>query len=101
MYEAGAVFSPSVLDITTDDLIKRFMEGVTRVAALSLQIGYPTVASVPHSIVNGFKNLLAIAVATDITFPEAEQVRMRERRSREEEEEEEDRRGGGRGTNSN
>jgi len=25
------------------------------VAAVSLQIGYPTAVSVPHSIVNGFK----------------------------------------------
>ena len=74
MYEDGAVFSPNVLDIKTEYLLERFMEGIGRVAALSLQIGYPTVASVPHSIVNGFKRLLAVAVATDITFPEAEQV---------------------------
>ena len=74
MYEDGAVFSPKVLDIKTEDLVERFMEGVAKVAAVSLQIGYPTLASVPHSIVNGFKNLLAVAVATDITFPEAEQV---------------------------
>ena len=31
------------------------LQGVLNVAAVSLQIGYPTVASVPHSIVNGFK----------------------------------------------
>ena len=31
-------------------------------------------ASAPHSIINGFKDLLAIAAATEITFPEAEQV---------------------------
>ncbi|KAJ8322267.1 hypothetical protein KUTeg_000738 [Tegillarca granosa] len=47
--------------------------GVRNVAAVSLSIGYPTAASAPHSIVNGFKRLLAIAVETDITFPEAEQ----------------------------
>ena len=74
MYEDGAVFSPKVLDIKMDDLLTRFVEGVTKIAAVSLQIGYPTVASVPHSIVNGFKRLLAVAVAIDITFPEAEQV---------------------------
>ena len=74
MYEDGAVFSPKVLDIKSEDLMKRFTEGVANIAAVSLQIGYPTVASVPHSIVNGFKNVLAVAVTTDITFPEAEQV---------------------------
>ena len=38
-------------------------------------IGYPTLASVPHSIVNGMKNLLAIAAATEITFKEAEMMK--------------------------
>ena len=74
MYEDGAVFSPKVLDIKPEDLLQRFMEGIGKVAAISLQIGYPTVASVPHSLVNGFKRLLAVAVATNITFPEAEQA---------------------------
>lgn len=82
MYEAGSVFSPDVLDITEDDLMAKFMEvmknsffywtlvfiliflnqefnifvqGIANVASVSLAIGYPTVASVPHSIVNGFK----------------------------------------------
>merc|ERR1712218_679268 len=31
------------------------MLGVKNVAALSLKIGYPNIASVPHSIVNGMK----------------------------------------------
>ena len=74
MYDQGTCFSPAVLDITDDDIRKRFVEGVRNVAAVSLSIGYPTVASVPHSIINGFKNLLAIAAETEITFPEAEKV---------------------------
>ena len=49
VYEA--VFSPKVLDIKTEDLLKRFTEGVTKVAAVSLQISYPTLASVPHCII--------------------------------------------------
>lgn len=32
-------------------------------------------ASVPHSIVNGFKNLLAVAAATDVEFKEAMTVK--------------------------
>lgn len=75
VYDQGTVFSPEVLDITDDDIRNKFMEGVRNVASVCLQIGYPTVASVPHSIVNGFKNLLAIAAETEITFPEAEQMK--------------------------
>merc|ERR1712080_739910 len=50
-------------------------DGVANVAAVSLGIGYPTVASAPHSLVNGMKNLLAVAAATEITFKEAEMVK--------------------------
>jgi len=75
VYDQGTVFSPKVLDITDDDLISTFQSGLANVAAVSLAIGYPTVASVPHSIVNGFKNLLAIAAVTDITFKEAETLK--------------------------
>ncbi len=52
-----------------------YLQGVRNIASVSLQIGYPTAASVPHSLMNGFKKVLAIAVATDIEFKEAEQVR--------------------------
>ena len=34
---------------------------------VSLAIGYPTLASAPHSIVNGMKKCLALAAVTDIT----------------------------------
>lgn len=75
VYDSGTVFSPEILDITDDDIRSRFMMGVVNIASVSLAIGYPTIASVPHSIVNGFKNLLAIAAATDINFKEAETMK--------------------------
>merc|ERR1712154_46798 len=75
VYDNGAVFSPKVLDITEEDIKAKFMAGVANVAAVSLAIGYPTAASVPHSIVNGFKNLLAVAAETEVTFAEAEKLK--------------------------
>lgn len=75
VYDSGTIFDPSILDITDDDIIARFMAGVRNIASVSLAIGYPTVASAPHSIVNGFKKLLAIAVTTDYDFAEAEQTK--------------------------
>jgi large subunit ribosomal protein LP0 len=71
VYDSGTVFDPQILDITDDDLKARFMLGVKNVAALSLKIGYPNIASVPHSVVNGMKNCMALAAVTDITFKEA------------------------------
>ncbi|XP_058943912.1 large ribosomal subunit protein uL10 [Pocillopora verrucosa] len=75
VYESGACFSPDVLDITSEDILSRFVEGIVNVASVSLEIGYPTVASVPHSIINGFKNIAAVAVETEITFPQVEQLK--------------------------
>merc|ERR1739848_848948 len=51
------------------------LAGIRNIAALSLKIGYPTVASVPHSMINGLKNCLALAAVTDITFKEAETMK--------------------------
>jgi len=75
VYDNGTIFSPEVLDITTEDLKARFMQGVRNVAAVSLKIGYPTMASAPHSVVNGLKNLIAVALVTDIEFKAAEMAK--------------------------
>jgi len=75
VYDSGTVFDPEILDITDEDLRKRFMEGVVNLACVSLAMGYPTIASVPHIVVNGFKNLLAIAAATEVEFKEAATIK--------------------------
>lgn len=49
-------------------------QGVRNIASVCLEIGYPTLASVPHSIINGYKKVLAVAVETDYSFPLAEKV---------------------------
>jgi len=75
VYDSGSVFDPCILDITEEDIRSRFCAGVANLAAVSLSIGYPTIASVPHSIANGFKNLMAVAAVTEIEFPEVEQLK--------------------------
>ncbi|RZB50393.1 60S acidic ribosomal protein P0 [Glycine soja] len=57
VYDNGSVFSPEVLDLTEDDLIDKFS-----VAA-------------PHMFGNAYKNVLAVAVATEYSFPEADKVK--------------------------
>merc|ERR1712241_365408 len=56
VYDQGSVFDPAILDITDEDIKDKFTVGVANVAAVCLQIGYPTMASAPHSIANGMKN---------------------------------------------
>lgn len=74
-FDEGSVFEPAVLDISEDDVRSRFMAGVCNVAACSLNIGYPTIASAPHSVANALKKLIAVAAATEITFPAAEKTK--------------------------
>merc|ERR1712088_324373 len=75
VYDSGSIFDPTILDITDEDLKAHVLAGIRNIAALSLKIGYPTVASVPHSIINGMKNCMALAAVTDITFKEAETMK--------------------------
>uniref|UniRef100_A0A8C6UBD6 60S acidic ribosomal protein P0 n=1 Tax=Neogobius melanostomus TaxID=47308 RepID=A0A8C6UBD6_9GOBI len=75
VYDNGSVYSPEVLDITEASLHTKFLEGVRNVASVCLEIGYPTLASIPHSIINGYKRVLAIAVETEYSFPLADKVK--------------------------
>lgn len=70
VYDNGSVFSPDILDITDDDIVKQFCSGIANIAAVSLAIGYPTTASVPHSLINGFKNVAAVCLEADIDIPQ-------------------------------
>ncbi|CAJ1861207.1 unnamed protein product [Sphenostylis stenocarpa] len=75
VYDNGSVFSPEVLDLTDDDLLNMFAAGVSMVSSLSLAISYPTIAAAPHMFVNAYKNVLSVAVATEYSFPQADEVK--------------------------
>lgn len=67
--EGTSIYPKEVLEITNETLMGYVMAGLAKIAAVSLQIGYPTTASVPHSIINGFKNVIAVALAAELDFP--------------------------------
>ncbi|CAK7296907.1 60S acidic ribosomal protein P0 [Vulpes lagopus] len=75
VFDNGSICNPEVLDITEETLQSCFLEGVRSVASLCLQVGYPTAASVPHPILNGYKRVPALSVETDYAFPLAEKVK--------------------------
>jgi len=73
VYDNGSLFDAKVLDITDDVLAAKFGEALKALASLSLAIGYPTQASVPHSIANAFKVILSVTIGLDnYTFDKAE-----------------------------
>lgn len=76
IYDDGAIFEPSILDITDEFLMSRLQSAIKNVAALSLEIKFPTVASAPHSLVNAYKRILGCALGTeDISFPAVDKIR--------------------------
>jgi len=76
VFDRGSIFSVAVLDIDENYLISKFAFAVQRIAAVSLQIGYPTQASIPHSIGNAFKSLVAVVLNLDnYSFPKADKYK--------------------------
>merc|ERR1711976_269681 len=71
IYDNGSIYTPKVLKLSQDEILEKFLSGVRNIAALSLALGVPTEASVPHSVANGFKNLVALALGADYSFDQA------------------------------
>ncbi|KAI1263114.1 60S acidic ribosomal protein P0 [Xylariaceae sp. FL1019] len=77
VYDEGNIFPPSVLDIGEEQLLKTFSSAIVTIAAVSLAINFPTLPSVIHSLVNGYKKALAVAIETDFSWPEIEELKDR------------------------
>lgn len=67
----GSVFDAKVLDLSMDSILAKFKSGVKMQAQLSLGAGFPSKCSVPHSLGNGFKNLVAVSAMSGYEFKEA------------------------------
>lgn len=73
IYDNGVVFDAKALELTNEAIQEKFLNAVRNIAAISLAIGYPTTASLPHSIANAFKTVVALTVECEgYTFPKAE-----------------------------
>ncbi|KAK4659451.1 ribosomal protein P0 (A0) (L10E) [Podospora pseudocomata] len=77
VYDQGNTFPSSVLDISEEQLLKAFSSAVTTIAAVSLALNFPTLPSVIHSLVNSYKKVLAVAIETEISWPEIEELKDR------------------------
>jgi len=62
IYDRGNVYSSEVLDITEDDVAKAFSRSVREAATLCLALDFPTAISIPHDILDAYKNMLAIGL---------------------------------------
>jgi large subunit ribosomal protein LP0 len=77
VYDQGQTFPPSVLDVGEEQLLKTLSQAITTIATISLALNFPTLPSVLHSLVNSYKKVLAVAVVTEVSWPEIEQLKDR------------------------
>jgi len=74
IYEDGSTYPVSVLDITQDDLLRKFMSGVGRLTALSLAVNYPSALTMSYSLASAFRRIVALSMATEYKFKEADML---------------------------
>ena len=77
VYQEGQTFSAGILDVEESQLLDSFSAAIKTVATISLAVGYPTVPSVVHSVVNSYKKVLAVAIGTEYSWPEIEELKDR------------------------
>merc|ERR1711862_413391 len=73
VYDAGEVFEAAVLDITDDVIVSKITAAAGLISSVCLEIGYPTSASLVHTINNAFKNCVSIALGSDFSFARADE----------------------------
>lgn len=61
----GSIYPPAVLDITDAFIMARVSVAVSRVASISLAVGWVNPASVAHSIKNAFNKIASLSVMID------------------------------------
>lgn len=62
IYDNGQTFDVSVLDIEESQLLGAFASAINTIATISLAVNFPTLPSVMHSVVNGYKNIISVAI---------------------------------------
>ncbi|KAI9835200.1 MAG: hypothetical protein M1819_002570 [Sarea resinae] len=77
VYDQGQTFDSDVLDVEESQLLKAFSSAITTIASVSLAVNYPTLPSVMHSVVNSYKKVLAVAIETEYSWPEVEELKDR------------------------
>jgi large subunit ribosomal protein LP0 len=66
VYDDGAILGPEVFNLNPEALLGKIRNAANQLAAISLALGLPNSLSIGHMIKNGFKNVVAIALESDI-----------------------------------
>jgi len=68
VFDDGTILTPDIFNMNPADILDKFRSHASKIASVSLAIGQPNTLSVPHMIINSFKNIASIALETGISF---------------------------------
>jgi len=68
VWDNGTLLTPEIFNMNPAEILGKFKSVASKVAAISLATGQPNALSLPHMIVNSFKNVAAIALQTGLKF---------------------------------
>ncbi len=77
VYDGGQTFSPSVLDIKEDQLFAALNSAIQTITTISLAANYPTLPSVMHTLINGYKNVVSVALETEYSWSGLDELKDR------------------------
>jgi len=75
VFDAGFVYPATLLNLGHNDVLQLFAKGLLRVTTIALEIGFPSIATIPHLIGNAYKNVLAISVETEFEFEGSKDIK--------------------------
>jgi len=74
VYDDGAILTPDVFNLDPEALVGKIRNAANQLAAISLACGLPNSLSIGHMLKNGFKNIVAIALESDIKIKQLENL---------------------------
>ena len=77
VYDQGQAFAPEVLDVGEEQLLASLKSAIGTITNISLALNFPTTPAVVHYVLNSYKNILGVAVATEYSWPEIEELKDR------------------------
>merc|ERR1712072_1143752 len=72
VYEEGQSFSPDVLDVEESQLLKALSSAIATITTISL-----TLPSVIHSLINGYKKVISVALEIDYSWEAIDELKDR------------------------
>lgn len=72
VWDEGSVYPAALLEIDPESLVQNFVDQAAFVAGISLQLGLSNQLTVPLAVRAAYTNVLAVALATNVLFKQAE-----------------------------